>query len=213
MCKKRWMIAALLNVGLIPSLAQGEMQERPIRARDWTQQAKVLTARSCVGEAGFDALDECIAIAWVYATRARETKMGYVEVVKRYSAALKSHSAHRRPWINELNLRGDKPDSWPQLRWGVHRHLWKRMLSRLDDWAKGTVPNPLPDANHYGSEGDAKRARYVRRWKKLDAPPEFKNWFFDSTAKKTAKVNSEWNLHRSVGPRLRREYGIEYLRQ
>ena len=213
MHKKRWLIAVVVSSGLAATIVQGEVRERPVRAREWTQQAKVLTARSCVGEAGFEAVDECMAIAWVYATRARETKMGYVKIVKRYSAALKAHSMHRRPWIRELNLKGDKPENWPSLNWRVHRYLWKQLLVRLDEWARGKVPNPIPDANHYGSEGDAKRARYVRRWKKLEAPPEFKNWFFDSTAKKTPKVNSQWDLHRRVGPRLRREYGIVYTRQ
>lgn len=154
--------------------------QRPVKHREWTREAKVWTARSCVGEAGFEAIDECMAIAWVYATRAAETRSNYLEVVKKYSAAIKSHSLHRRPWILQLDMSMEKPEDWPNLRWNVHKRLWRKILSSLEEWSKGRVPNPVPKANHYGSEGDAKRARYVRRWKKLSAPPKFKNWFFDS---------------------------------
>ena len=174
--------------------------QRPVKRREWTKAAKVWTARSCVGEAGFDAVDECMAIAWVYATRATETKSGYLEVVKKYSAAIKRHSTHRRPWILQLDETMEKPQDWPNLKWRVHRHLWRKILTGLDEWAKGRVPNPIPKANHYGSEDDAKRARYVKRWKKLPAPPEFRNWFFDSREiQRKSKIDwSEVNYWRTV---------------
>lgn len=162
--------------------------QRPIKAKQWTRAAKVWTARSCVGEAGFEALDECIAIAWVYATRAKESGKDYLWIVKRYSAAIKRHSLHNRPWILQLDHTLKKPDDWPELRWGVHKHLWKKMLTRLDSWARGFVPNPVPDANHFGSKGDAQRAAFVRRWKRLETPEGFKNWFFDSRSNEKPRV-------------------------
>ena len=165
--------------------------ERPVKHREWTREAKVWTARSCVGEAGFDAIDECMAIAWVYATRATESGMDYLKVVKRYSAALKQHSSHRRPWILQLDESLEKPEDWPNLRWGVHKHLWKNLLVSLDRWARGNVPNPVPNADHYGSKADATRARYVKRWKKLKTPG-FRNWFFNSRIKEE-KENIAWS--------------------
>lgn len=165
--------------------------QRPVKYREWTKEAKVWTARSCVGEAGFDAVDECMAIAWVYATRAEESGMDYLKVVKRYSAAVKRHSTHRRPWILQLDTSLEKPEDWPNLRWGVHKHLWKNLLASLDQWARGRVPNPVPEADHYGSKADATRARYVRRWKKLKTP-KFKNWFFNSRIKEK-KGDIDWS--------------------
>jgi hypothetical protein len=154
---------------------------RPVRAQDWTKEAKLWTARSCVGEAGFGAIEECLAIAWVYATRVRGTRQSFVSVVRKYSAAVKDHERHRRPWIRQLNLDGTMPADWPQLNWGYHGRMWKKTLAELDAWARGKRPNPVVGANHYGSHRDAQRARYVRKWKRLKAPEHFKNWFFDST--------------------------------
>jgi hypothetical protein len=154
---------------------------RPVKASQWTQEAKLWTARSCIGEAGFGAIEECLAIAWVYATRARGGRQSFVSVVRKYSAAVKEHEKHRRPWIRQLNLDGKKPADWPQLDWSYHARVWKKTLSELDAWARGRRPNPVIGANHFGSYMDARRARYVKRWKRLKAPEYFKNWFFDST--------------------------------
>ena len=162
--------------------------QRPVKAREWTKTARVWTARSCVGEAGFEAIEECMAIAWVYATRATENKKAYLWIVKRYSAAVKKHSTHKRPWILQLNHTMEKPKDWPKLKWGVHKHLWRKMLQELDKWSKGLIPNPVPGANHYGSQVDARRAKYVRRWKRLEAPGEFKNWFFNSKEKTGSRI-------------------------
>jgi len=154
---------------------------RPIKAHEWTNDARLWTARSCIGEAGFGALEECVAIAWVYATRSRGGSQSFVSLVRKYSAAVKEHEGHRRPWIRQLTLDGEKPEDWPQLDWGYHARLWKKTLAELDAWAKGKRPNPIIGANHFGSYADARRARYVKRWKRLKAPEYFKNWFFDST--------------------------------
>jgi hypothetical protein len=162
----------------------GSVPDRPVPRKQWTDSAKVWTARSCVGEAGFASVDECIAIAWVYATRAKESPFSYLKIVRRYSAATKAHERHRRVWLFNLGLDGKKPDGWPEhLSWRVHKPKWMHLLETLDRWSVGAVPNPVPGANHYGSREDANRAQYVRKWKRLDTPDNFKNWFFDSRIK------------------------------
>jgi len=175
----------LIAVGLMAmGAAESTGVNKPIPAKQWTEKAKVWTARSCVGEAGFDAVEECMAIAWVYATRANDTSRTYLWIVKRYSSAIKRHDEHDRPWIFELNADGEKPENWPPvLSWKRHRPMWSEILEGLDAWAKGDVPNPVPGANHYGSVVDARRALYVRKWTKLEAPGHFRNWFFDSKTK------------------------------
>lgn len=136
----------------------------PIPSREWSVTTKTWLGRSCVGEAGFENYHECIAIAWVYATRWREVKGASLEqVIKKYSAAIKSKSTHRRPWILDLNIAGVKPAKWPSsLSWRVHRPLWLRILSELDHWAAGNRPNPVPTANHYGGPMDKPRGAWVR---------------------------------------------------
>lgn len=139
--------------------------EKPIPAKEWNNTTKVWLARSCVGEAGFDAHDECVGIAWVYATRYREIGQNgrFESVIRKYSAAVKEKSTHRRPWILTLNLAGKQPEKWPEkLSWKVHRPMWIQMLAELDAWSQGNRPNPVPTANHYGGDMDKPRKAWVR---------------------------------------------------
>jgi len=137
----------------------------PIPAAQWNNSTKVWLGRSCIGEAGFDAHYECIGIAWVYATRYRDIgRAGKFEsVIKKYSAAVKSKSTHKRPWILSLNLNGDKPKKWPStLSWKVHKPKWLALLNHLDEWAKGNRANPVPTANHFGGSMDKPGKAWVK---------------------------------------------------
>ena len=157
-----------------------EIAASPVPAKQCTPAVRVLLARSCVGEAGFHAVNECIAIAWVYAKRAKTLGWPISKVIRKYSAAVKPHGKHERPWLFGLNAVGDRPASWPRhLSWRRHRGMWLDLLSEIDRWYAGDVPDPVPDADHYGSRQDARAALYVRRWKRLNTPG-FQNWFFDS---------------------------------
>ena len=128
----------------------------PIPEKEWNPETKVWLARSCVGEAGWN-VSECIAISWVYATRYRELNgcTSFLTIVKKYSAAIKERSTHKRPWILGLNLKGNKPDKWPKnISWKIHKKLWFSILSDLDLWIKGQKPNPVIGANHFGGSMD-----------------------------------------------------------
>jgi hypothetical protein len=163
----------------------------PIKSKHWDRDTKIWLARSCVGEAGFGVVtdnkishDECMAIAWVYATRAKQTGWRLQKVIRRYSAAIKRHSTHQRPWLMELNAQAHRPPSFPNtLNWRYHRKLWKDKLAWLDRWARGHVANPVPNANHYGGDMDAYRVESIYRWKRLPAPKHFKNRFYTSYEK------------------------------
>jgi len=154
----------------------------PILPAQWDETTRILLGRSCVGEAGFHAINECIAIAWVYVKRARTIGWPLKKVIRRYSAAVKPHSRHDRPWLFELNADGKRPESWPRhLSWPRHRAMWLDLLAEIDRWQAGEIKDPVPDADHYGSKQDARAARLVRRWRRIDTPG-FRNWFFDSGA-------------------------------
>jgi hypothetical protein len=141
-------------------------KNRPIPKTEWDDSVKLWVARSCAGEAGFDAVDECIGIAWVYATRwkgAKNSKMKFVDVVRKYSAAIKYRSTHTRRWILNLNLKGKKPVGWPhRLKWSNHRDMWNDILSALEDWSKGGKPNPVLGADHFGGKMDKPGRYWVR---------------------------------------------------
>jgi hypothetical protein len=155
------------------------IQANPLPARQWTDDAKLWTARSCAGESGFEAVEECAAIAWVYANRSAHYRCKYTYLVRRYSSAVKKHERHRRPWLFELDLQGTRPKTWPSnLDWSKHKKLWFRLLKMLDHWAAGQVVNPVPGADHFGGKMDLP-GKYWRIVKpKTDAV--FKNIFYQS---------------------------------
>lgn len=139
--------------------------KKPIPESTWNEKTKVWLGRSCVGEAGFTAHDECVAIAWVYATRYRDTgyKGTFKGLIRKYSSAVKKHGAHKRPWLLGLNSQGNRPKSWPDnLSWKQHRPLWLSILGHLDEWVKGNRPNPVPTANHFGGLMDTPGSRWTR---------------------------------------------------
>lgn len=175
----KYTILAVVAVLILPLTALSDPVEPPVEPGQWTPKAKLLTAQSCVGEAGFRALDECMAIAWVYATRAREMDRGYAWTVKQYSSPLKKHLGQLRPWIHGLNLEGKRPKLWPKsLRWKAHRKYWFRLLVSLDEWSVGMVPNPVHGANHFGSRDDLRNMQDRRSWQRIKAPRHFQNLFF-----------------------------------
>lgn len=152
------------NIDGIANISTNKFTERPIPKKEWNENVKLWVARSCAGEAGFDAVDECIGIAWVYATRWNGSKkVKFIDVVRKYSAAIKHRSTHARRWILNLNLKGDKPVGWPhRLRWNNHRGMWNDILIALDEWAMGRKPNPVLGADHFGGSMDKPGKYWVR---------------------------------------------------
>jgi len=159
------------------TVAQTE-KTTPIPKKQWTSTTKLWLARSCVGEAWFNTVDECIAIAWVYATRAKQQQVSLKSMVRSYSSPLKPEKNNGRTWIFYLSLNGNRPKHWPRnLSWEKHKVKWLALIAALDDWAAGNRPNPVPGANHFGGSMDVPDIR----WAKLTAPKNFKNSFYKST--------------------------------
>lgn len=162
-------IIALITTFCVGSVADDwgviSRPDKPIPENRWNEKTKVWLGRSCVGEAGFTAYEEYVAIAWVYATRYREIgyRGSFERLIRKYSAAVKKHSSHKRPWILSLNAKGDRPKKWPNaLKWEHHRPMWLAILNHLDEWVKGNRPNPVPEANHFGGHMDTPGSHWTR---------------------------------------------------
>lgn len=162
--KRLLMIIMLMLMSAIGVGSEQREIERPIPESQWNDETKLWLARSCVGEAGFVAYEECIGIAWVYASRWRASPRGTTleDVIRGYSAAVKSRSTLRRKWILHLRLDGKRPNRWPKrLYWSGHRPFWEKILSELDQWAKGYRENPVKGANHFGGKMDTPSKSWV----------------------------------------------------
>jgi len=162
----------------------------PVKNKHWDEKTKVWLARSCVGESGFWAEDECMAIAWIYAKRSNLVGWSLLKMIRKYSAAVKPREMHRRRWIFELDAKAEKPKHWPSnIGWKRHKVQWLNLLAKLDAWKLGEIPDALPTADHYGSYRDANQSSRVRMWKRLKAPAEFKNLYFDSNTRHNKAVD------------------------
>ena len=154
----------------------------------WNDDAKLWLARSVIGEAGWRQFDEYSAIAFVYATRAEQSKRyDFLGMVKRYSAAVRAQGKRRQPWLFELGFEGKRPRSWPvdpatktgPLWTGLHRDAWLETLAWADAWQAGERANPCEGANHFGGYIDRHRAA-AARWVRIKCEPRTRNRFYTS---------------------------------
>ena len=165
-------IKQAVALALVALLAAPVAAHRPVDVGLWL-------ARSCVGEAGFGsgASGECAAIGHVYRKRIRTGT--FWGVMRRYSAAIKPHSANSRPWLFSLRRDGKRPTHWPAaVRWSDHRDRWVETLQAADAMLAGDTPDPVPDAVHYG--GDVDRAR-AKRLGFVEIETPFRNYFYRVT--------------------------------
>lgn len=157
------------------SASASEVEER--------QELATWLARSCIGEAGWDASQgedpECAALFHIYQKRTRWNGWEILRVVRRYSAATEWRKGRHNPWIMHMDRSCSKPKQWPQgLRWRNYKARCLDAFALADRFVVGEVPDPLPLADHYGSSIDHWRA--VRAgWKRLKTP--YRNWFYQVT--------------------------------
>lgn len=157
----------------------------------WDDTAKLWLARSVVGEVGWRRASEqgeYSAVAYVYAVRAEQSKTrSFLDMVKKYSAAVRAPGKRRNPWLFELGFDGVRPKSWPidpdtrrGPRWeGVHKNAWLDTLRWADDWQAGLRENPCPGANHFGGWVDRHRAQ-AARWTRVKCAIKTGNRFYNS---------------------------------
>lgn len=118
--------------------------------------AALLLARTCVKEAGWEITEDCAAIHAVLQKRADlESHTYYEQMLERYSKA-----SVDRPWLQQLDVWGSQPASWPAgVQWKkVHRLKWMAMLAHATSIVEGRTFSSC-DPDHWGdSRGDHKRA-------------------------------------------------------
>ena len=164
------------------------VSEPPVPENEWNEEARIWLARSLIGEVGWRRPAEQASVAWVYANRARKLeRYTFLQMVRKYSAAVRMPGKRRQPWVFELQLNDQKPKYWPGfIKWkGQHDQYWLDTLSLIDRWQAGEIPNYCPTANHFGSYHDSFRAEALR-WTRVECiVPEggkrFRNRFYDST--------------------------------
>jgi hypothetical protein len=179
--------------------------EVPVPADQWTDETRLWLARSLVGEVGWRRPEEQAAVAWVYATRARSSSKGFGWLLRRYSAAIRAPGLKRQPWIGEIRDHR-RPPSWPRgpLWKGLHDQAWLDVLELVDGFEAGLVPNPCPEANHYGGPMDAWRAD-AARWARVCRDKRFRNHFYSSTRlRKTVKRSRSSRLDEMFPERSKR---------
>lgn len=133
-------------------------------SEQWNSQTHLWLARAVVGEAGWRAENDHIAIPYVLLRRwktmsRRWPDLKFKGVILAYAKALgggRSSYTPRQQWIRRLNFEGLQPDHWPaKANWKYHKPIWYKILNRLDDWRLGRVPDPCRGkAEHWGGEMD-----------------------------------------------------------
>lgn len=146
----------------------------------------VWLARSCVGEATWGGVEttECAALLHIYAKVSCRTGWTILKSAKKYSAAIKKRPNHPRKWIFGLNRNANKPKKWPRgLKWEPAYGSWLDALDMADRFLLGKIPDPVPQAEHFGSKYDMDNARRLG-WTNLSTPDGFKNLFWSTNRKR-----------------------------
>lgn len=177
MTRTRLMTAVVALVLAVAVRASAQVPED-----QWNDDTKLWLARSVLGEVGWRRPAEWSAVAFVYATRAEQTKRyDFIGMVKRYSAAIRGGGKTRSPWLFELGFDKTRPPSWPEgPQWqGLHDDAWLEVLAWADEWQAGQHENPCPGANHFGGYVDAHRAENAR-WRRVKCTAKTRNRFYTS---------------------------------
>lgn len=141
---------------------------------------KTWLARSCIGEAGWNGAmgesSECAAIFHVYKKRSERLQISLMRMVRHYSSATKKWNEHRNPWLFDLHPDCRRPSKWPRnLNWNRYHDKCRHVFEFAGEFLNGQVPDPLPDADHFGSSID--HWRVGSGWKRLTT--KYRNWFYD----------------------------------
>lgn len=187
-------LAVVITVSAICVFYAADARAGIVPEEEWNDTTKLWLARSVLGEAGWRREAEYSAIAYVYVARAEQSKTkDFLEVIKSYSAAVKSFGRRRNPWLFELGLDSARPSNWPMddngigPRWeGLHDEAWLEVLSWADEWQEGLHDNPCPGANHYGGWVDRYRAEQAR-WVRIKCSSTMRNRFYTSLRRQGTK--------------------------
>lgn len=113
-------------------------------------------ARVAVAESSWSSPADRAAIWHVLARRADRLGWSIPAMVRQYSSPIR-----RGEWPRGLDASGRRPPGFPpRLSWEAHRPRWEAILEEARAFLRGEVPDPCPDAQHFGDRaGDFLRAR------------------------------------------------------
>lgn len=150
------------------------------RASEEEPDVALWLARSCIGEVGWAANEttECYAIWHIYKKHAERAQRPLYEVMREYSGALKKRRTHPNKWVFFIERDADKPvKHWPSKRckWRpLHRRAVLQVVDMAEAFLRGEIPDPLPDATHFGSAIDPKHPNHRR----IETPGDYRNRFY-----------------------------------
>lgn len=135
-----------------------------IPAEQFDLSTRLWLARAMVGEAGWLARRDHIAIAYVLkrrwkTMRKRWSQIRFKTVVLSYSKALgggRREYTARQLWVRNLGFDLHKPKGWPQkISWKRHSKYWKSILKYVVQWGDGKLSDPCRGRSyHWGGYTD-----------------------------------------------------------
>lgn len=142
----------------------------------------LLLAQACVGEINLQGdPDECV-VMW-HILKAKPAPLEYV--IPKYISIYKIDSTRSR-WIQNLNLKSQKPDGFPEnAKWqGRNQKGWRRILTRAQKFVNDPGSHPCPMANQFGGPVDGVHADdFVPTcWKKVSCGEGFVQAYYHRPA-------------------------------
>ena len=186
-----WLLLGICAILMVPAPGypnpEGESSEPSTSANylisdgKWQEQTKVWIARALVSEAGWEEINDHIAIAYVLFRRWRIALRSYprfsmISVIKKYCAGFGATAATpRQRWVRNLRIDGKRPRNWPSdIRWQDYRERWLKVLDTVEAWRKGGYSDPCRGlARYWGGPMDRPSQRMIR----MDCGPT-KNHFY-----------------------------------
>jgi len=131
----------------------------PVPAEEWSEQTKLDLAQCLVGETDWGRSTEKAILSHILAKRWRLTggSMTFRRMVHRYCAVLKVRDpSYRQRYVRALpwgELTQD-PGFEPDVDWRNYVTPWRHVREFVEKFARGEVPDPMPEAIHWGSVED-----------------------------------------------------------
>jgi len=159
---KKLIVIFILAICFATSLAIADNIRIPKGQFD--SRTRLWLARAMIGEAGWFATNDHVAIAYVLkrrweAMRERWPKIQFKTVILAYAKALgggRREYTARQIWVRGLRDDLSEPRGWPQkILWRGHKKCWRQTLQRVDAWQRGELADPCRGrAFHWGSSND-----------------------------------------------------------
>jgi len=130
---------------LVMCVARVAGAKPPLPAAQWTPSAKLALAQAIVGEATWRRADRA-PISWVLAKRWRQAHrthkwMTFERMVRQYASPMKA----KQHWVRSL--------PWGPIT-ARYRSQWAGVRDFVERWGIGGIPDPCPQAIHWGGDMD-----------------------------------------------------------